>query len=163
MNFFRRKNYRMNTNAADQTLQNVLAACNKPASTLPVDKLILNRKMSRAPYIHAIILATFALILCLLCPLAFVPRFLPLETVSISGKTIALAGSYESDGYLYIRLSDQHIDISRTYMETNSGKHFSAELASRKDTIQFPYPSEESNIYIYNNNGQVIHLLLTPQ
>ena len=162
MNFFRKKKYKMDTNTADQTLQNVLAACNKPASTLPVDKLILNRKMSRAPYIHAIILAACALILCLLCPLAFVPRFLPLETVSASGKAIALTGSYESDGYLYIRLSDQNIDLDRTYMQTNSGKHFVAK-ASRKDTVQFPYPSEESNIFIYDTNGQVLHLLLTPQ
>ena len=162
MNFFRKKKYKMDTNTADQTLQNVLAACNRPASTLPVDKLMLNRKMTRAPYIHAIILATCALILCLLCPLAFVPRFLPLEAVSASGEAITLTGSYESDGYNYIRLSEQNIDLDRTYMQTNSGKHFAAK-ASRKDTVQFPYPSEESNIYICDTNGQVLHLLLTPQ
>ncbi len=161
MNFFRKKRYKMDTNTADQTLQNVFSACNKPANTLSVEKLLQNRKMSHAPYIHAIILSAFALILCLLSPLAFIPHGLPLETISASGGTITLVGSFEADDYLYIRLSDQNIDLSRTYMETNSGKRFAA-ISFQKDTIQFSYPSEESNLFIYDTNGQALHLLLTP-
>ncbi len=163
--FHKKKNYKMDMNQADQTLQNVFAACNKTPCTLPFDQLMLRRRMSRLPYIHAITLASCALILTLLSPVAFLPPVLPLQTVSEVQSSFVLESSHLINGELYLTLSDKHIDLKRTYMETASGSRMSALGISSDGELQLPYPDppEETNIYIYNTNGQILHLLLTPE
>lgn len=68
------KKYYMNVQDADSTLKNILAACDMPPHTVPVDKLLLRQKLSTAPYnlcmriilIQLIILILFPVILLLL-------------------------------------------------------------------------------------------------
>lgn len=154
----------MDMNLADKTLQNVFAACNKTPCTLPIDQLMLRRRISKAPYIHAITLAVCVLVLALLSPLAFLPPVLPLETVSEVQSSFMLESSLLQNSELYLTLSDKHIDLKRTYMETASGHRLSALGISDDGALILPYPDppEETNIYVYNTNGQILHLLLTP-
>ena len=105
------------------------------------------------------------MVLALLSPLAFLPPVLPLGNISEVQSSFILESSLLQNSELYLTLSDKHIDLKRTYMETASGSRMSALGIFSDGELQLPYPDppEETNIYIYNTNGQILHLLLTPE
>lgn len=62
----------MNTQDADNTLKNVLAACDMAPNTIPIDKLLLRQKFGTAPYDICLRLLLLQIIILLVLPFLFV-------------------------------------------------------------------------------------------
>ena len=156
--------YKMDAKTADEILQNVLKAGNKAPSSVPVHQIEIKKKLTKAPYVYGIVVSAIALVLVLLAPLAFAKPFLPMSvTTSAAASGFYLEGSYALDGIITLHLSQADLDLSHSYLQTNSGERMDP-VAFNEQTreISFPFPSEESNIYVVTRQGAVLHLLLTP-
>lgn len=70
MYYLKKKKYYMNAKDADDTLKNVLSACDMAPNTASVDKLLLRRKLSTAPYKICLKLILVQIIILLLLPAA---------------------------------------------------------------------------------------------
>ena len=61
------------------------------------------------------------------------------------------------------RTEDGHILYEEAFMETVSGEIIEPlSVDSSKGVINFPFLSEEANIYVPVKNGETLHLLFTP-
>lgn len=60
----------MNTQDADAMLQNIFSACDMAPNTIPIDKLMLRRKLSMAPYNTCLTIIAIQLFVLLLLPFA---------------------------------------------------------------------------------------------
>ena len=70
---------------------------------------------------------------------------------------------YVENNVLSLRFTGDNILYSESFMETLSGeiiKPLSVDPAT--GTVNFPFLSEEANIYIPVKNSETIHLLFTP-
>lgn len=156
--------YKMDAKKADEILQNVLKAGHKAPSSVPVHQIATKKKLTKAPYVYGIVVSAIALALVLLSPLAFAKPFLPMSvTTSAAASGFYLEGSYAVDGVITLHVSDADLDLAHSYLQTNSGEMMEP-IAFRPETreIAFPFPEEESNIYVVTRRGAVLHLLLTP-
>ena len=147
--------------AANETLQNVFAAVGQEPNTIPFDKIVLRRKLDTRAFSLWIGIAFAALICTILMPLLF---SLPMVRVSsITSSQLVLTDDYTQEGVLYLTV-DGRVDADESYMLSQDGERSDA-LSYDPSTgvITFSYPQEESNIYIYDNHGGELHLLLTPQ
>ncbi len=70
MHYRKKKKYYMSTKDADDTLKNILSACDMAPITMSVDKLLLRRKLSTAPYKICLKIILVQIILLLLLPAA---------------------------------------------------------------------------------------------
>ena len=158
------KEYKMDAKKADEILQNVLKAGNKAPASVPVHQIAVRKRLARAPYIYGIVVSAIALLLTLLSPLAFAKPFLPMSvTTSASAVGFYLEGSYALDGQITLHVSKSDIDLAHSYLQTNSGTRYDpVTFNAETKEITFPFPKEESNIYVVTKQGAVLHLLLTP-
>ena len=158
------REYKMDAKMADDILQNVLKAGNKKPSSVPVYQIELKKKLTKAPYIYGIVISAIALVLTLLAPLAFARPFLPMSvTTSAAQAGFYLEGSYAIDGVITLHVSSADLDLKHSYLQTNSGTVYEPlDFNASTREIFFPFPEEESNIYVVTRQGAVLHLLLTP-
>ena len=156
--------YKMDAQKADEILQNVLKAGNKAPSSVPVHQIEAKKKLTKAPYVYGILVSAIALVLVLLAPLAFARPFLPMSvTTSAQAAGFYLEGSYAIDGMITLHVSQKDLDLAHSYLQTNSGEMMEpVAYNAQTGEITFPFPSEESNIYVVTRQGAVLHLLLTP-
>ena len=140
--FFHKKNrYELDMTTANNALQNILSSCNQPVNTIPFDKLVLRKKVNAASYNRLIVATTLIFVLTFLSPLAIVP--LSEMTEKLLAPTPAV--------------------LTLDFMETVSGEIIEPlSVDSSKGVINFPFLSEEANIYVPVKNGETLHLLFTP-
>ncbi len=158
---FFRKQYKIDMNSADQTLQNIFAACNVEPNTIPFDKLILREHKRLMPYNICLAITILILLITLSTPLIFIPFS------NTNGKLhiITLEQHHIEDGILYIKVKPCHgsIDLNNSYMLTCTGEKIAVlSYDSENHILAFPYLNEECNIYILGENNSTLHLLYTP-
>lgn len=158
---FSKKQYHLDIQSADQTLQSIFAACNISPNTVPFDKLVLREQVRLKPY-NTLIAATFTvLLLTLMTPFIFIP----FHTGSGKVHNITLDQHYVIDNVLYIQVEPCHgaVNEDNTYLITASGERIGVLSYDEENHIlAFPYLREECNIYIPGENGSTLHLLYTP-
>ncbi len=72
--FFKKRNvYEIDMIQANNTLQNVFAACNQAPNTIPFDKLVLRNQLDTKIYNRLLIITSIALLFTFLSPLFIVP------------------------------------------------------------------------------------------
>ena len=156
-----KQEYQLDIKSADQTLQNIFAACNVSPNTVPFDKLILRQKVRLRPYNICLIITFILLLLTLTAPLPFFYLYYPGK----EAHAITLNQHYVEDNILYIKVAPCHGSIDRTnsYLITASGEKIDALSYDQENHIlAFPYLDEECNIYIPGENNSTLHLLYTP-
>ena len=148
--FFHKKNrYELDMTTANNALQNILSSCNQPVNTIPFDKLVLRKKVNAASYNRLIVATTLIFVLTFLSPLAIVPAVLTLD--------------YVENNILSLKFTGDNILYEEAFMETVSGEIIEPlSVDSSKGVINFPFLSEEANIYVPVKNGETLHLLFTP-
>ena len=162
MFFHKRNKYQLDMNTANNALQNILSTCNQPVNTIPFDKLVLRKKINAASYNRLIAATAVIFVLTFLSPLIIVPLS-ELNEKLFAPAPAELTLDYVENNVLSLRFTGDNILYSESFMETLSGdiiKPLSVDPAT--GTVNFPFLSEEANIYIPVKNSETIHLLFTP-
>lgn len=161
--FFHKKNrYELDMTTANNALQNILSTCNQPVNTIPFDKLVLRKKVNAASYNRLIVATALIFALTFLSPLAIVPLS-ELNARLFSPTPAVLALDYVEDNILSLKFTGDNILYEEAFMETMSGEIIAPlSVDSSKGVINFPFLSEEANIYVPVKNGEPLHLLFTP-
>ena len=154
----------MNTDLANSTLQNVLAACKKAPNSVSVDTLLLRQRPNTTIYNRLLIITGLLLLLTLSSPLGIIPAANALEPY-FGVRPITLVEDYVSENRLYLLVSGDNILYKEAYLEKADGTILPVESYDASEgMLCFPYISDmESNIYIPVKDGTPLHLLLTPQ
>ena len=163
--FFRKnKIYKMDPGQANSALQNIFAACDQTPNTIPFDKLLLRQKLNTRKYDILLCVIALALFFTFLSPLVIVPLSQSVEQMT-APEPVTLLKDYCKDDILYLELSGDGILYEEAYLNTPDGQRLYPLSFDRKTkTIAFPFLSgEECNIYIPLENGQFLHLLLSPE
>lgn len=162
MSFHRNNKYKLNRDTADAALQNILAACDRPPSTIPSDELILQQKRNTRLHVRLLVLTAVALLLAFLLPMIIVPK-----TAKLSGKQktpdpIALVNDYVENGSLYLELSGDNILYEEAWMTSLDDEIISGTYDESTGLISFPFPdSGDYNIFIPVKDDDPFHLLLS--
>lgn len=158
------KKYSMDLHAADNTLQNVFAACNQKPNKVPFDKIVSRSRQNLFSDNLFILLSIVLLLVTFFLPLCFpygdflmsaspsVNRSLSVEKHSLTTKdfTISFSGSV--------------VDAGATYMEDEAGnKYLPLQYTRSNNTLIFPFYGGECNLYVYDIDGKCLHLLLCPR
>jgi hypothetical protein len=70
---------------------------------------------------------------------------------------------YVENNILSLKFTGDNILYEEAFMETVSGEIIEPlSVDSSKGVINFPFLSEEANIYVPVKNGETLHLLFTP-
>ncbi len=160
--FRKRKVYTMDINVASETLQNVLSACNREPSNIPLDVLLMRQKPQTRFYTVMKYLTLFLLLLTFLSPLAFKHPPVRFQTTATGSGEFILDSHYVINGNLYLQLYGETVDVSDCYMLTDSGARFTpSSFDKKKGLISFPYDGEGANIYLESEKGSSIHIVMT--
>ena len=74
-----------------------------------------------------------------------------------------LTRDYVENNILSLKFTGENILYEEAFMETLSGEIIAPlSVDSSKGVINFPFLSEEANIYVPVKNGEPLHLLFTP-
>lgn len=155
--------YTMDLKQADAMLKNVFAACEQKPNETPLD-LIMLRQRAHTTFFRIGRFVTLHFIIFLF----IVPFLFPLSNLWTSVKDnstgLNIVRHYEKDDCLILCLDSVDIDYDSCYMTTRSTPRIlPLEFRREQKQLLFPYPTEECNIYIYNNEGKELHLLITPK
>ena len=161
--FFHKKNrYELDMTTANNALQNILTTCNQPVNTIPFDKLVLRKKINAASYNRLIIATALIFVLTFLSPLAIIPLS-ELNERLFSPTPAVLTLDYVENNILSLKFTGENILYEEAFMETLSGEIIAPlSVDSSKGVINFPFLSEEANIYVPVKYGEPLHLLFTP-
>jgi hypothetical protein len=159
-----RKKYEINTDRANDILQNVFAAGSLPPNTVPFDKLVLRGKLNTRLFDLPLFFAGLLLVLTFVCPLCIVPLAERLDPAYSTGYA-RLVEDYVEEDCLYLKVEGRRILYGEAYLETADGQTCHVLSYDRASGILcFPYISDsETNIYIPVKDGAPLHLLLSPQ
>ena len=149
---------------ANETLQNVFAACDKEPNMVPFDILLFKKEASTKFYNICMAIALFAFLIIFMMPLAFPHDSMHITHVDYSTDTdISVIDHTVSADTLRLVLDDS-IDYSNTFMEDANGKVFKPQSYDpASHTIIFSYHQDEVNIFIFDDSGKQLHLLITPE
>lgn len=160
--FFRKK-YNMDMNTANQTLQNVFAACSQAPNTVPFDKLMLKGLAQTALVTACKWIAAGFLLLILVAPLAFRNSDFSVssksfrESISITDHQL-----YEHEFKMVLNGSD--VDYDNIYAKKPDGTFvFPSSVNISNDTmiVTIPYDGISLNIYIPDKNGKTLQAILS--
>ena len=161
--FFHKKNrYELDMTTANNALQNILSSCNQPVNTIPFDKLVLRKKVNAASYNRLIVVTAVIFVLTFLSPLVIVPLS-EFNEKMFAPAPAELTLDYVENNVLSLKFTGDNILHDEAFMETMSGEIIEPlSVDTSKGVINFPFLSEEANIYVPVKNGETLHLLFTP-
>lgn len=157
--------YTMDSAAADKALQNVLNSCGGNTETMTVKTCTETSVPKTASYTIGRWLALLMLFLTFLFPLAFPHSKTALQITDQGSYTeLSLDSHYVLNDNLYLQFYGEPLDVSKCYMLTADGYHYTSIYYDEKNNlIAFPFGEESANIYIEGQNGSILHLIMNPQ
>lgn len=153
----------MDINTANQTLQNVFAACNKKPNTIPFDKLVLRGLAQTTLVSICKWSAAVFLLLVLLSPLAFRNPDFSVSSKGF-GQRIAIVDHHLYTSSFEMELSGGNIDYTNIYAKKPDGTVVfpsSVSLNGKTMTVRIPYDGTSLNIYIPDTDGNIIQAVLS--
>lgn len=158
--FFKKK-YSVDMDTANQTLQNVFAACHQEPNTIPFDKLFLKGIAHTAFTKTGKCVGTAFLILTLFAPLAFRnPDFLVMSKGPTQQMAIEDHQLFTNEFVMTLNGSD--IDYTHIYAKKADGSIvLPLYVNPATHTVSLPYDGETLNIYILDLNGNVLQAILS--
>lgn len=164
MLFRKKMTYKIDQAKGDELLQNIFEGANRPKNTIPFDKIILQRKLDLLSDNLIFWVALFLFAITLVAPLFFPhPSFKVSVDPSVS-RHLGVNSHRVEDGCFYVSITGGDVDPVSSYMLSDSDeKIFVKDFNKGDNELIFPYNAVEYNIYIYDYNGNMLHLLLAPR
>lgn len=148
--------------SANDTLQNVFAACEKEPNIVPFDKIILRRK---ADTLSACISkhATIIMILILICvPLFTLQTNANIET-KLSTSSIHIVDHYVTNNAIHLILEDNNYYYSSCYsLDANGTRNLAIIDPVHPNHLVFTYTGVMLHLYLGDEVGKYLHLIITP-
>ena len=148
--------------SANDTLQNVFAACEKEPNIIPFDKIILRRKANtRSDRLckYAII---FMIILLLIIPFLAIRVDAKIET-EVNSSSIHIIEHYVRDHAIHLMLENDNYYFPSCYsLDAKGVRHLPIIDSASPNHIVFPYTGVEINLYLCDEYGEYLHLIVTP-
>lgn len=156
------RKYDMDLETANQTLQNVFAACNQKPNTIPFEKIILRKKAKTAFVIGCKYVSLLFLILVLLSPLCFYSNdFQVYDDSGISKPIIVEAHYFENDCFT-IKFKGDNIDYDNiSIMDEGGTIDIPDEIIPSENIIRLYHPTGTTNIWIPDHDGHNLTVVLS--
>jgi len=161
---FRKKNkHNIDLQTADKILQNVLVAVDAGPNNIPLEEIeAQNRHDYKTDTILLYVVGSL-LAITILLPLLFKSATAFISVDPNSSRALTVSASEHTGETFVLTFIGPVVDVKSTYAETERGDIiFPLEYNRVDNTIVFPGFTEESNIYIYDVNGNCLHLLFVP-
>lgn len=159
----RSKRYNMSKKAANDTLKNVLAACNIESDNINFD-LLLIKSMAQTNYVDACKwIAIGVLFLVLISPLALINNDIKIESKNLLNNDRIIIVDHELDeaGFT-IELAGDDIDYAAIYAENAEGHVFlPVSIDETNSLVTFPYNNEALTIHITDKHGHSLNAELS--
>lgn len=152
--------FELDEEIADQVLQNVFAACNRPPSQIPFDKLSLRKAQNVRPFLICRRITILFTCLMFIAPLFF---YSPLHVKGVAASKISVKNHYMENNYFTIVLEGDNIDYESIYALTQNGETLLPQINKRTCEIRFLYEGQTLNIYIPTTDGNVLQGILSPK
>ncbi len=149
--------YTIDTEVADQMLQNVFKSVGQKPNTIPFDKLLLRQKAKTGNLRIARAVAVAALIFTFIMPFVFRKSYMDHTKPQI-------IQDYKEEGMLWIQLNDidSGVDFSTIYAKTEDGTILlPAKIDAKAQKVAFEIKEKTLNIYISDYSGNVTHAVYT--
>lgn len=157
------KHYNMSKKAANDTLKNVLAACNMESDNINFDLLVF-KGMAQTNYVDACKwIAIGFLFLVLISPLALINNDIKIESRNIlnNDRIIIEDHTLENDRFT-LKLAGDDIEYDAIYAEAADGTVvFPVSTDPDADLVTFPYNNEPITIHIRDRNGHTLDAVLS--
>lgn len=156
------KQYSMNKTQAADTLNNILAACDRDPITVSLDKIKTKNMINLHFDDFFIALSALLLVLTLLLPV-FYPHSTKAVFVDESAThQLSITEHHWAEGCIYVTFEGDVIDVKNSYMLDEFDNRIDV-LSYDKESncVVFPFVSGEYNITITAEEGDVMHLLLS--
>ena len=159
-----KKYYTLDAAQANATLQNVFAACDAKPNTVPFDKILLRSKANVRSFTIGKIVTLLFLILLFCFPLLLPKPSTKIVTMDSSAQTIYVEDHFIQENQFFLFLMGDNIDYPNCHAIKLDGSILSPSTFDKNSNyIAFPYEGDELNILIYTEDGQSLHLVLTPK
>lgn len=153
--------YDMDLETANQTLQNVFAACNQTPNTIPFEKIILQKKAKTAAVATCKWISVVFLIATLLSPLCFY------RSISVHGTLetlhhISIEEHYFENDCFTIKFKGDNINYNEiSVIDENGTINSPDEIIPTESTIRIYQPNGILNIYVPDYDGNTLHAVLS--
>lgn len=163
MNCKEQNKYTMDLKQADQTLQNIFAACEQKPNTIPFDKIVLRQRAKTRSFTLGKYLCLLFIVLLFIVPFVFPHSHAKISSTQNYSSNLEVESHYVSGSQFTLFLSGEDIDYADSYASAADGTiYLPVGSDATEHKIVFPYVGKEVNIYIYDSKGNYIQLLLTP-
>ncbi|MCR4587799.1 MAG: hypothetical protein K5682_05270 [Lachnospiraceae bacterium] len=160
----KKRKYTMDSKAANDALQNILAAGGLEPVTIPVDVLKLRARANTKPFKRWEKISIFVLILTFLMPFAFRPANVDVRVSTM--KELQLSEHHiDKEGNLVITFVGDDVDYENIVILTQQNQPLPViSYDETTGTVVFPFrDGEEFNILIPTKSGKTMHLLISPR
>jgi hypothetical protein len=158
------RKYTMDGAAADKTLKNVFQACNLKVTERSLQDLKKNQNKEHISMIVLMMVALAACIVIFLIPFYLYSSPANVTQVGKNSTTLVVESHHEDKGVFYLTLSGGEIDYSGIRLVKADGSENNIlSFDAATSTIAFAYTEEDLNIYIPQDTGATLHLLLSPK
>ena len=156
--------YTMDTQAANKTLRKVFEACDLKVTERSLQDLKKKQGQEQRSMLILMLVALAACVVIFLIPFILYSSPASVTQVGNTGTTLKVQSHHEERGVFYLTLTDGVVDYSGIRLVRNDGSEISIlSFDVATSTVAFPYTEEDLNIYIPQDNGAVLHLLLSPK
>lgn len=155
--------YTLNLDTANQTLQNIFEACEQTPNDVPLQILASQKDAIVRPISVMVWVCHIVLFLVLLLP--FLLNQTKYQFTSYTSfDSFYVKENYAEEKNIYIRLNSNDIDFTKCYLIDSQGTEIAAsDFNTSTNTITFPYDDSNVDIYVSDQQNQVLHLLLTSE
>ena len=157
------KRYNMSKKAANDTLKNVLAACNMESENINFDLLIV-KGFAQTNYVDACKwIAIGFLFLVLISPLALINNEIKIESKNILNQDrIIIEDHMLYEDHFTLKLVGEDIDYDAIYAENTDGSTvLPVNIDESAGFVTFPYNNEALTIHLSDKHGHSLNVSLS--
>ncbi|MCR5278724.1 MAG: hypothetical protein K6E19_04705 [Lachnospiraceae bacterium] len=160
--FCKRKKYNVDVKTADRILQNVFSESHVEPNTISFETIVKKNRISLVSDNIYVVLAIVLFLVTLIIPL-FLPRSNVRLSVESSVDRELSVVTHSLDNNLFtITLNGPKVDFAASYIVDSEGhEHVPVSFDQKNNTLVFPVEAGDYNIFIYDINGNCLHLLLS--
>lgn len=157
-----KKKHQMDIETANQTLQNVFAACNHKPNSIPIETILSQRKVNTG-YVSVCMWVCIAfLIAVLLSPIGLYQTNFHISSLLSISDFITIEEHSLTDDCFTMKLKGDNIDYDKISMMDDGGTVILPdEIIPEEQIIRIYHPSGTLNIYIPDKDGHTLLAVLT--
>lgn len=164
MIFPNKKNtYNMDMETANQTLQNIFAACDTPPNTIPFDKIVLRQKARTRIFFFAKWICFLCVLLTMISPMAFQNMPSSFTNSVVGHNEIHVEKHFIKDSYFYLYVSGNDLELKYSYAVAKDGiVYLPISYNNEMGELVFPYTGDSLNIFVSYSKNEFLQIVLTP-